>query len=562
MEWRWAPVAPATETLKAAGFPPHLAALLARRGVDDPETARTYLAPDLGQLHEPTLLSGLSAAVERLQRARETAEKVALVGDYDVDGVSGTAILTAVLRKCGIETHPMLPHRMHDGYGFQPVHVERAQEADCQVVITVDCGTTSHAAAVAALEAGLDVIVTDHHLPGDQALPPQVIEINPRQPDSQYPFAELCGAGLAFKLAQALAEACGQPVDPRVLLRIACLGTVADMVPLRGENRVIATVGLDELARTRSPGLRALMRLAGLKPPLEAADIGFRIGPRLNAPGRLASAEAALELLLCRDAQRAEHLAVELDRTNRERQEWERRVTKEAEALFKARDPLPAILLGWSEEWHRGVVGIAAGRLARTFNRPTILLAVDGDSATGSGRSIPAVHLYDFLKRWTDEMPRFGGHAQAIGLTVQTEQLEDLRRRWEEKAVEEWGAEVTLRTYEYELAMTPRQITPQLFQELRGLEPHGAGNAQPLVRVRGPLNLLRAPRFFGNGHLSAVAVGPDGGRLAVVGWGWQERAEELAAGDFEMLGYIESDRYRGGPVLRLLDVRPAAAEEN
>lgn len=556
VEWRRASVPEAADRLSSAGYSRPLAELLARRGVEDEAAAEVFLHPRLEQLHDPRLLAGLDAAVDRLLAARRDGERVALVGDYDVDGVTGTALLCAVFEACGLEVFPILPHRMRDGYGFQPVHVERARAERCALVVTIDCGTTSLAAAEAAIDAGLDVVVTDHHLPGADPLPKEVIQINPHREGCSYPFAELSGAGLALKLALATAEACERKVDPRILMRVACLGTVADMVPLTGENRVIAAVGLAELSRTRSPGLTALIRVAGLSSRLSAADVGFRLGPRLNAPGRMASADPALELLLSRDPRRAEALAEELDSLNRKRQDEERRAAQEARDLFLGREDLPAILVAWNESWHRGVVGIAAGRLAREFHRPAILLSLDGDYATGSGRSIPGINLHHFLADSKDELPRFGGHAQAIGLTVRREDLESLRRRWEQEAASKWAKEVAVRSYEYELDLGPAEVTRNLWNELRRLEPHGKGNEQPLVRIRGPLRLLGAPRLFGRGHLSAMAVGGDGGRMRIVGWDWQGRAHRLAEGGFELLGHLEEDRYRGGAELRLLDSRP------
>lgn len=551
---------------------PWLAPLLARRGVATPEDAARFLAPDLDQLHDPCALAGLEAAVARLLRARDDGETVAIVGDYDVDGVSGTALLVAVLGACGIEVEPIIPHRMRDGYGFQPCHAERAADLGCAVVVTVDCGTTAIAAAEAASARGLDVVITDHHLPGP-ALPDGVIQINPRQHDCSYPFEDLSGAGIALKLAQGVAAASGRAINLRQLLRVACLGTIADLVPLRGENRVIAALGLSALEHTRSPGLQALIETAGLERPFSTADIGYRIGPRLNAPGRLDSAEKALELLLSRDAGRARDLALEVDGWNRDRRAAEQRVVEEAREMLTARDELPPILVAWHEGWHRGVVGIAAGRLARELNRPTLLLALHGDgesdgegtdgdragAATGSGRSIPGIHLYDFLNRWRERMPRFGGHAQAIGLTVPRAALEPLRREWEAAAAADraWCDRVASRRLEYELALDAAQVDRQLLAALSRLEPHGQGNPQPLIRVKGPLRLLGPPRRFGNGHLSARSRGAGGGMLRLLGWGWAVREDELE-GDFEALGYLETDRYSGGVTLRLVDVRAAS----
>ncbi len=487
----------------------------------------------------------------RLLAARKAGERVALVGDYDADGVSGLALLVAGFQACGLEVEPIVPHRMREGYGFLPVHVEQAQSLGAGLVVTVDCGTTSHEAIAAALDRGIDVVVTDHHLPAEP-LPTGAVQINPRQPACTYPFKDLSGAGLALKLVLALATACDRRIDPRILLRVACLGTIADLVPLRGENRVIAAIGLEELGRTRSAGLRALIEVGRVEPPFSATDVGFRLGPRLNAPGRLDSAAKALELLLCRDPERARELAAELDRWNRERQERERRVVREAREMFAERQPLPPILVGWSESWHRGVVGVAAGRLARELNRPTILLAAEPQTATGSGRSIEGIHLFDFLNDWRDELSRFGGHAQAIGMTAETHRLEQLRRSWEQAAAD-WTDRVNLRRFEYELELEPGDLSRERLAELKRFEPHGQGNPRPLIRFRGPLRLPWKPRFFGRGHLSAEATGPDGVRIRLLGWGWQERSESLE-GEFEVLGYLERDRYRG-TVLRLVDSR-------
>ena len=558
VRWIEAPEPEGAAALAGDGLSPILARLLAARGVRDAASASGFLEPSLDQLHEPERLAGLPEAVARLAAARERHEAVAVVGDYDVDGVSGTALLLAVMRHCGIAAHPILPHRMREGYGFQPVHVERAAERGCRLIVTVDCGTTSAAAARAALGAGLDVVVTDHHLPGND-LPEGVIQVNPRQKSCRYPFPDLSGAGLALKLAQALARRLGKTPDPEALLRVACLGTIADLVPLRGENRTIAALGLRALAATRSPGLLALIRQAGIRPPFSAADVGYRIGPRINAAGRLDDAARALELLLTRDPRTAAELALRLDRWNRDRQEAEARVVDEAREAIDGRGPGGRIAVAWSEGWHRGVVGIAAGRLARDLHRPTVLLAVESGEAVGSGRSIPGIELHGFLDRWRGEMVRFGGHAQAVGLTVAQERLDGLRACWEEAAAE-WPAECFDRCRTYELAVPPAAVDEELAADLTRLEPHGEGNPCPLLRV-GPLRLRRTPRVFGRRerrHLAAEAEGDDGGRVALLGWGWGDRIADLA-GSFEVLAHLEIDRFDGKPVLRIVDSRPCGA---
>lgn len=557
---RWVPAPEPAEAraLATDGVSPLLASLLARRGVRTAGDVRAFLEPSLDDLHDPAGLAGMPEAVERLALALERGERVAVVGDYDVDGVSGTALLVAVLRYCGLEVEPVLPHRMREGYGFQAVHVERALAAGCRLVVTVDCGTTSGSAARRALEAGVDVIVTDHHLPGD-ALPPGTVQVNPRQEACAYPFPDLAGAGLAFKLCLALTRRLGRSPDPEALLRVACLGTIGDLVPLVGENRVIAALGLRALAGSRSPGLKALFREAGLRPPFTAEDVGFRLAPRINAAGRLDDASRALELLLARDGRTAGELAARLEAWNRERQRTEATVVDEARAAVDRRGGPAPIVIAWSEGWHRGVVGIAAGRLAREFHRPTVLLALEGAEAVGSGRSIPGIELHGFLGQWRDEMVRFGGHAQAVGLSVAPERLERLRDCWEEEAGR-WPAERFVRTHEYELELQPGEVTPGLLAELARLEPHGQGNPRPVLRV-GPLRLARTPRCFGRRerrHLAAEAVGEDGASVSLLGWGWAARLQELA-GRFEVLAHLEEDRYAGGPVLRLIDSRPAGS---
>jgi single-stranded-DNA-specific exonuclease len=555
VEWVAAPVPESAAGLELSGRPAWLAPLLARRGVEDAYGAERFLAPSLDQLHDPFLLAGMEEAVARLLAARDRKETVAIVGDYDVDGISATALLLAVFAACGIQAKAVLPHRLREGYGFQAVHVERAREQGCGLIVTADCGSSSAEAVERALAAGMGVIITDHHLPGCE-LPAGALHINPRQARCTYPFPDLAAVGLAFKLALALAVRCGKALDPAPLLRVACLGTIADLVPLHGENRVIAALGLKALAGARSHGLKALIEKSGMKPPFTAADVGFRIGPRINAAGRLHDPERALELLLSRDAGRAAALAAELDGWNRERQTAETTVVEEALRLLTARSPLPPVLVAWSESWHKGVVGVAAGRVAKDLHRPTVLLAVEGERATGSGRSVPGIELHGFLVAWKERMERFGGHAQAVGLTVRTAALEELRGEWE-AAGAAWPEELLARRIEYELHLPPREVSPGLLAHLAALEPFGQGNSRPVLRT-GPLRIEGEPRAFGNGHLSARARGEDGAAVNLVGWRWGERAGSLR-GRFEVLACVEDDTYRGGPVLRLVDSRPASS---
>jgi single-stranded-DNA-specific exonuclease len=550
-------VPPAAAHLIAQGVSPFHAPLLARRGVVDLDGARRFLQPAAGDLHDPFLLSGMEAAIARLLEARRLDQRVAIVGDYDVDGITGTALLVAVFARCGIATEPILPNRLLDGYGFQSSHVDRAVESGCSLVVTVDCGSTAHAAVRSAREAGVDVIITDHHLAA-HPLDAGTLQINPHQPGCGYPFRDLTGAGLALKLAQALAARCDRPAALEALLRIACLGTIADVAPLIGENRIIAALGLKALRQTRSEGLRALIRVAGVSAPFRATDVGFRLGPRLNAAGRLRRPDEALELLLTRDRERATALATELDERNRERQAEEQTVVEEARRRVLERGAPPPIVVEWSEGWHRGVVGIAASRIAREFNRPAVLISIDGASGVGSGRSIRGIHLHRFLGEFEAEMVRFGGHAQAIGLEVAADRLPDLRARLERHASSSWPPELLERRYEYELEVAPRGIDESLLDRLLVLEPHGMSNPNPLLRV-GPLTLQGPPRVFGQGHVRAVARGDDGGVVRLLQWRRGETETAPIPERLEVLGQLEWDSFLQAPVLEVAVARAHAS---
>ncbi|MGH9465082.1 MAG: single-stranded-DNA-specific exonuclease RecJ [Thermoanaerobaculia bacterium] len=550
--WVAAPRPAAAGALEEAGHPSWLAGVLARRGVADARGAGAFLEPRLPAHGAPAALAQLPAAVERLAAGRARGESVAVVADYDVDGITAAAQLLAVLRACAMTAVSILPERLREGYGFQPEHAVRAADSGCGLIITADCGSGAHAAVAAARERGLDVIITDHHL-GHGPAPGGALEVNPRRCGASDAAADLCGAGLAFKLASAFGERCGRPVSPTRLLRLACLGTIADMVPLTRENRVIAALGLEALPATRSLGLQALLRHAGAAPPLTSEDVAFRIAPRLNAAGRMANAGRALELLLTRDPSVAEELAAGLEEHNRDRRSAQELVVEESTARFAALRPLPGILVEWSADWHRGVVGIAAGRIARDFHRPTLLFSVAGELAVGSGRSLPGIHLFEFLEPWGDALVRFGGHAQAVGLSAASERLPALRAAWQAAAAG-WPAELLLPTLEYEASLPPDALDEELLARLQRLEPFGIGNPEPRLRV-GPLRLLGSPRPFGRGHLSAAAFSASGRPLSLVGWGWGERAAELA-GEFEALGCWRFDRYREGPVFQLEAARP------
>jgi single-stranded-DNA-specific exonuclease len=549
-EWVPAAAPEGASRLESEGLPRELALLLARRGVTDGAGARRFLAPAAEHLHPAGEMTDLEAAAGRLLGGG-SGERVAIVGDYDVDGVASAAMLAAVLRALGRAVEVILPDRQREGYGFQAVHAERAARNGCRLIVTVDCGSSSAPAVERAQALGLDVIVTDHHIPGGE-LPPGTLHVNPCQPRCAYPFPHLAAAGITFKLCGELLARSGREPQLDSLLRLACLGTIADVVPLLGENRTIAALGLKALEATRSHGLRALIERSGMKPPFTAEDVGFRLGPRLNAAGRLQDPASALELLLSRDARRAAELATQLDELNRQRQAMESRVVAEARQIVLARGALPGILIAWSAEWPKGVVGLAAGRLAAELHRPTVLLAIEGGTATGSGRSVEGLDLHRFLIPWAERMVRFGGHAQALGLSVEAARLDALRGEWEEASAE-LPESLRRRVHEYELELGAAQVGSGALRSIAVLAPFGQGNWRPLVRV-GPLRLRSAPRLFGRGHLAAEAAGEAGPPVGLLGWGWAERAA-LLQGRFEVLGAVEVDGFTGRDTVRLLDAR-------
>jgi single-stranded-DNA-specific exonuclease len=571
--WVAATVPAAAEALAAAGIPRRTAQLLALRGVVEPDAALTFLSPRREALTDPGRIAGFGAALERLARAAESGERIAIVGDYDVDGVTATALLAAALRASGAAVATLLPRRDAEGYGLQPLHAARAAELGATLLVAADSGTNAHDAAGEAARRGLDLVVVDHHLPEGEP-PAGALCVNSRlgAPEAA---AELTAAGLALRLAAALLERRGRGVPWAALLRLAALGTIADVAPLLGDNRIVAALGLAALAETPSPGLRALLERAAVRAPVSAGEVAFRVAPRLNAAGRLASAESALELLLTRDARRGRELAAELDALNAERQRIEEAVLAEARAehAARARDGgAPWIAVSWRSGWHRGVVGIAAARLAREAHRPAILLALDGERAVGSGRSAEGIALHDFLRPWAGRLERFGGHAQAIGLTVRAERLPALRAEWEEAAAD-WAPRLAERTRRYDLELALAEVGEPLLDELARLEPFGAGNPEPLFRFSA-CRLAGEPREFGRGHLGfavapaesdaarsaaspqGAATPPGTAPLPVVAWRAGERALDLA-GRFDLLAAVERDR-PGGVRLRLVDLRPAA----
>ncbi|PYX08320.1 MAG: single-stranded-DNA-specific exonuclease RecJ [Acidobacteria bacterium] len=485
-----------------------LARLLASRGVTDPDAAEHFLTPALSHLHSPYLMTGMKAAVDRLDAAIERKEQILIYGDYDVDGTTAIVILKTAIELCGGSADFHVPHRIRDGYGMKDDVIERAADAGIRLIISVDTGIRAFAAADTAQRVGVDLIVTDHHLPGHDGPPRALAVLNPNQSGCEYPCKALCGAGVAFKLGQALMQRrLTQGDQSRLLtsfLKIVAIATIADAVPLTGENRVFAKLGLDGLRAPVNAGLKALLEVAQLASarPLNSGEVAFRIAPRLNAAGRMDVARDVIELFSVKDAARARELANRLDQLNSERQEQERRIMDaiglRIEQEPALRDAYCMVIDG--ADWHRGVIGITATRVVERYGRPTLVISRDGDEAHGSGRSIPAFHLLNALESCAGMFTRYGGHAHAVGFSLPSSQVENLRAQMDSFARQH----LTLEDFQAALAVDAElpldQVTPELFQVLRRLEPFGVGNPEPVFVARS-VCLKAPPRIMKERHV-------------------------------------------------------------
>ncbi|HNQ88476.1 MAG TPA: single-stranded-DNA-specific exonuclease RecJ [Verrucomicrobiota bacterium] len=572
MNCRW--ILPPTEPGEISGLAAELAVspLLARclwnRGLRGCGAARDFLEPRLRNLSDPLAIPGLSAAITRLDAARARGERVLVFGDYDVDGITATALLLQVLRALGWSVDGYLPHRLEEGYGLTREAVENAlQQHPATLLVAVDCGSTATATIDWLRGQGVDTIVVDHHqvtAPG----PAAVALVNPHAASEGTNGRELCSVGLAFKLAHALvkrerAEAGpGRPtLDLRHFLDLVALGTIADLVPLTGENRILVSAGLARLNDARRPGLAALARVAQVPQRIGPCEVAFQLGPRLNAAGRLESAGEALQLLMEEDAERAVALAESLDAQNRERQAIERSIAEHVIHAVRARfhPETDYVIVEGSLEWHVGVVGIVASRVLHEFYRPTLILGGDGHCWRGSGRSIEGFDLACALRGCGDLLERHGGHAMAAGVTVRPENVAALRRRLNEQARRVLTAESLLPPLRLDGTAVLGELTLEQLAEFRRLEPGGQGNPPVQLVVRG-LRLCRPPHRIGREQQHLKLRVSDGRTSCdVVWWGGGSKPWPTDAFDLACAPQINEYDGRRTVQLKLLDWRPAAA---
>ena len=528
--------------------------ILVRRGITDSDAFRRFVSPSAEDLHDPATIHGMGYACDRIERAIRDGEAILIYGDYDVDGVTSIVMLQKVLRLIGGDADFVVPHRLVDGYGLKTEVLERVLvERDVKLVITVDCGISSIEPVERAIDRGIDVIITDHHLPPG-TLPSAAAVLNPKQPGCVYPFKELAGVGVAFKLCCELIRRSGRKISTASLLKIAAIGTIADVAPLIGENRTIAQLGLGGLGDVRNAGLRALLRRTGLEGKnVRATDIGFKIGPRINAAGRLASANTAIDLFHAADDTTAWQICAELDRMNAERQQIEIRVRQSAEEQI-AGDERIIVLAG--EGWHRGVVGLTAGRIAQKYHRPTLVIAQDGDRCVGSGRSITTINLHEMLEGVADLFEHFGGHEFACGFSLPSANIAPLRERLAAAAAR-LDDSVFVRHARVEALVTFRSLDRSFISAHEMLQPFGAANVQPLFMAEGVR--VQSKRMFSTDCWELELSDATGPARAVV---WPSATGLIAAFDsgerHDVLFTLEPDhRSPTGGRLTLADVRPA-----
>lgn len=554
--------AEAVDRLEASlALPGEIARVLIGRGYREPEEVRRFLRPSFDHLHPVERLAGAAAATERIVEAIDASETILVHGDYDADGICAAALLARGLSTLGARTETFVPHRIRDGYDLGSAGLERAAEVGAGLIVTADCGVGAREAVEAARRAGRDVVVTDHHRPPER-LPDAVAVVHPARADASYPFPELAGVGVAFKLLAALWAALDRDADRlHELLDLVALGTIADVVPLRDENRVLVRAGLRALERSRKAGVRALAERAGLSGRIGAGQVGWVLGPRLNAAGRIGDPEAAVRLLTTDDEAEAASLADELERCNERRRDEGRAVREAAEAEAAKRfDPRrDRSLVVWGEGWHPGVIGIVAGRLAERLHRPVAVIGLEGDRGRGSARSVPGFHLHRALQECAPILERFGGHEGAAGFEIRRDEVARFAVRLEEVARRELPREALRPELRLDLTVPLSRAGPELHGLLRHMAPFGAGNPRPVLASRG-VRVTSVSRVGEGGEHLKARLEDEGGGIGAIGFGMGDRASSLSSGGrWDVAYHLVEDRWRGERRMqaRLRDLRPA-----
>ena len=555
-EYPWSlPSAVETDAL-SGHVPPAIAQVLARRGIDTPQKLSALLDPPHRLPYDPLRITGMDIALKRLYAAVNNGERVGVFGDFDVDGVTGTAIIFEGLTSLGVPVTPYLPHRVDEGHGLSNAAIDSLAAQGVTLIVTVDTGITSFAEVDYAKSLGIDVIITDHHLPHD-GVPNAVASLNPKLPGGDYPFFDLCGAGIGFKLVQGLFEYYGQPWDPG-LLELAALGTIADLVPLLDENRYLVREGLRELAKTRRPGLRALYSSARVDPDeITAETVSFQIAPRLNSAGRMGDPMDSFKLLTTTSPEEAGALTRKLESLNMERRAASEEAYVIADQLVAEMGELPSLLVISDARFQRGVSGLIAGRLVDRYRRPAVVIAVEGEFSVASGRSIPEFNIVAAIESCEDLLVRFGGHSQAAGLTIPTEDIPQLKSRLEAYTTRSLETQGLERKVEIDALINLEELDEVMIRWINDLEPYGPGNPRPVFGSMGVKVLETFHMGREQQHLR-LRVEMNGAEFTALAFNqaekWQPNTEFV---DLAFTVMNDSFRGKGAIALRLLDFKPS-----
>ncbi len=533
---------------------PLIARLLLARGIKTANEARLFLEPKLSDAHDPFVLNGMDEAVIRLEKALREKERVMIYGDYDVDGITGTALLWRTLTHLGADVSCYLPNRAREGYGISSIGIEEAQKRGVKLIISVDCGITAHKEVDLAQSLGIDFIITDHHEP-KETLPDALAVIDPKRIDSKYPYQELAGVGVAYKMLQGLYRHLSlDETDLQENLDLVALGTLADIVPLTGENRILAKYGLEKLRTSSKAGIRALLEVTGLTgKPLDSGQIVFVLGPRINAAGRIGEAAAALKLLITENQDEAFAIAKTLDQENKKRKEIDNQILTEAVSMVKERVDLEQdlVIVLASESWHQGVIGIVASRLVELFYRPTILIAVDGDKGKGSARSIAAFHLHDALKNCQEHLLGFGGHKYAAGMSIETGKIPEFREKLNQLAKQSLNTEDLKPTQMLDALVALDEIGFETTKSFARFAPFGPGNRHPVLAAQ-QLKVVGSPYIVGKNHLK-FKVKQKHRIFDAIGFSFGDALEEIEDPDaaLDMAFVLEENEWQGQRKLQL-----------
>ena len=572
-KWNYEPLTPdrqqaAKELAEKIGMSPVMAGLLIQRGIKTESAAKRFFRPMLNELIDPFLMNDMDVAVDRLNDAMGRKERIMVYGDYDVDGCTAVALVYKFLQQFYSNIDYYIPNREEEGYGVSKKGIDFAAETGVKLIIVLDCGIKAVEEIAYAKERGIDFIICDHHVP-DEVMPPAVAILNPKRNDSTYPFKHLCGCGVGFKFMQAFAKNNGIPFSRLIPLLDFCAVSIAsDLVPVEGENRTLAFHGLKQLNQAPSTGLKAIIEICGLtNRELTMSDIVFKIGPRINASGRMMNGREAVDLLVERDLQRSLTMATRINEYNEQRKDVDKQMTVEANEIverLESQQHQQSIVL-YDEGWKKGVVGIVASRLTELYFRPTVVLTIIDGMASGSARSVAGFDVYDAVKSCRDLLENFGGHTYAVGLTLRQENIPEFRRRFQEYVSHHILPEQTQQTLDIDMELDFQQINKRLLNELKRLAPHGPGNSKPLFITRNVYD-FGTSKVVGR-HQEHIKLELVDSKSAVVmngiAFGQSAAARYIKSKrSFDIVYTIEENTYKRGEVqLQIEGIRPSEEED-